>query len=78
MFLIGVMLMGIGFVYMRKPNLFRRGIWLRTSVAIRLLSEENYIKYMKGVGAVCIVIGPRALAGLRPHAHAIVNYSVGR
>jgi hypothetical protein len=57
MFLIGVMLMGIGFIYMWKPNLFRRGIWLKTSVAIRLLSEENYIKYMKGVGAVCIVIG---------------------
>jgi hypothetical protein len=57
MFLIGVMLMGIGLIYMWKPNLFRRGIWLKTSVAIRLLTEENYIKYMKGVGAVCIVIG---------------------
>jgi hypothetical protein len=57
MFLIGVALMGIGLIYIWKPNLFRRGIWLKTSVAIRLLSEENYIKYIKGVGAVWIVIG---------------------
>ena len=57
MFLIGVMLMGLGLIYIWKPTLFRRGVWLKTSVAIRLLSEENYIKYMKGLGAVFIAIG---------------------
>jgi hypothetical protein len=57
MFLVGIVLMGLGSIYIWKPTLFRRGIWLRTSVAIRLLSEQNYVRYMRGLGAVLVVIG---------------------
>lgn len=53
----GVMLIASGVVYLRKPNVFRRGIWMKTSIAIRFLSEDNYRRYMKGLGAVFIVIG---------------------
>ena len=57
MLLAGILLMGLGLLYIRKPTVFRRGIWLKTSVAIRLLSEENYVRYMKGLGAAFVVIG---------------------
>ena len=57
MFLIGAMLVGLGLLYLWKPTVFRRGIWLKTSVAVRLLSEENYVRYMRGLGAVFVVIG---------------------
>jgi len=36
MLLAGILLMGLGLLYIRKPTVFRRGIWLKTSVAIRL------------------------------------------
>ena len=57
MFLVGAMLVGLGLLYLWKPTVFRRGIWLKTSVAVRLLSEENYVRYMRGLGAVFVVIG---------------------
>ena len=57
MFLVGAMLAGLGLLYLWKPTVFRRGIWLKTSVAVRLLSEENYVRYMRGLGAVFVVIG---------------------
>ena len=56
MFLVGIVLMGLGSIYIWKPTLFRRWIWLRTSLAIHLLSEENYVRYMRGLGAVLVVI----------------------
>jgi hypothetical protein len=55
--IIGIVLIAIGAVYLVKPNLFRRGIWLKTSIAIRTLSEENYVKYMRIMGVVCILLG---------------------
>ena len=56
-FLLGVVMIGIGAVYLKKSDIFRRGIWMRTSVAIRLLSEDNYRKYMRGLGAAIMAIG---------------------
>ena len=56
-FLAGVMLVGIGAVYLNRPDIFRRGIWMKTSLAIRLLSEDNCRKYRKGLGIALIVIG---------------------
>jgi len=44
MFLAGVVLIGFGLIYIWRPTIFRRGPWLKTSVAIRLLSEQNYIR----------------------------------
>jgi len=40
-----------------KPTVCRRGIWLTTSIAVRTLSETNYIRYMRGLGIVLIVAG---------------------
>jgi uncharacterized protein YjeT (DUF2065 family) len=54
---VGLFLIVIGVIYLVKPNLFRRGIWLKTSIAVRMLSEENYIKYMRIIGVLTIVIG---------------------
>jgi hypothetical protein len=56
-FLLGVMMIGIGAIYLKKPDIFRRGIWMRTSVAIRFLSEEDYRRYMRGLGAAVMAIG---------------------
>jgi hypothetical protein len=53
----GIALMIVGLVYVLKPDLFRRGLWKRTSVAQRLLSPTGYIRYMRGFGIVQIVIG---------------------
>lgn len=53
----GVLLVVCGGVYFAKPNIFRRGPWMRTSIAIRKLSPETYVKYMRGLGIVFIVIG---------------------
>jgi hypothetical protein len=56
-FLSGAFLIGVGLLYLQKPGIFRRGIWMTTSVAIRILSEENYRKYMRGLGVTLIAIG---------------------
>jgi hypothetical protein len=40
-----------------KPTLYRRGLWMKTSIAIRLLSEANYTRYVRGLGVVFIVAG---------------------
>jgi uncharacterized protein YjeT (DUF2065 family) len=54
---VGLLFVVIGVVYLAKPTLFRRGIWLKTSIAIRTLSEENYIRYMRIVGVLTILAG---------------------
>jgi hypothetical protein len=54
---IGVTLVAFGVLYLRRPTLYRRGIWLKTSIAIRFLSEENYEKYMKAFGVIYILAG---------------------
>jgi hypothetical protein len=53
----GLFLIAVGVIYLVKPTIFRRGIWLKTSIAVRTLSEENYIRYMRILGAVIIVAG---------------------
>jgi len=55
--LLGLVLIVFGLLYLRRPTLYRKGLWLKTSLAIRLLSEENYRKYMKGLGVVFILVG---------------------
>lgn len=63
--LVGFILAVFGALYIRNPTIFRRGIWLKTSIAIRLLSEQNYIRYMRGLGVVYLVCGGAAfLAGV--------------
>jgi len=53
----GLVLIGFGLLYVWKPTLFRRGVWLKTSVAIRVLPEDGYRKYMKDLGVGLVVIG---------------------
>jgi hypothetical protein len=47
----------IAIVYLVKPTLFRRGIWLKTSIAVRTLSEQNYVRYMRAMGALLVIVG---------------------
>jgi hypothetical protein len=60
--LVGVGLIGFGFLYVKNPGIHRRGIWMKTSVAIRVLSEDNYRKYIRGLGIVLIAIGVALVA----------------
>ena len=53
----GIALILIGSIYLWKPTIFRRGIWMKTSIAVRTLSETNYTRYMRGLGFVCIAAG---------------------
>ena len=57
MLLAGVVLIVFGALYVRRPSVYRRGLWLKTSLAIRLLSEANYRRYMRGLGIVFVVTG---------------------
>lgn len=58
---VGVIFLLFGLLYVRYPGIYRRGTWLRTSLAIRFLSEENYRKYIKGLGWFFILAGNLAL-----------------
>ena len=53
---IAIVFLVLGSIYFLKPNLFRRGIWLKTSVAVRKLSPEGYIRYMRGLGIVLMIV----------------------
>ena len=53
----GLLLIAFGVLYLRRPSVYRRGLWLKTSLAVRLLSEANYRRYIKGLSAVFIVAG---------------------
>ena len=53
----GLALIALGVVYLLKPDLFRRGIWTRTSIAQRTMSPEGYLRYMRGMGVLWIVVG---------------------
>ncbi|MGZ5046016.1 MAG: hypothetical protein ACXWF0_02030 [Usitatibacter sp.] len=54
---IGLFLVAVGGAYLRWPDMFRRGTWLKTSVAIRTMSPERYTRYMRGLGVLMIVLG---------------------
>ena len=55
--LLGLVLVAFGILYVARPTVYRKGIWMRTSIAIRLLSEDAYKRYIKGLGFVFIVAG---------------------
>ncbi len=60
--IIGLVLIGYGVLYLRKPTVYRRGLWMKTSIAIRTLSEENYKRYIKGLGVAFILVGAGCVA----------------
>jgi hypothetical protein len=53
----GIVFIVIGAIYIWKPTIFRRGLWMKTSVSIRMLSETNYTRYMRGLGFVLVIAG---------------------
>jgi hypothetical protein len=53
----GWLLVVFGVTYIVKPDLFRRGVWRKTSVAQRTLSPGGYLRYMRGVGVFCVLVG---------------------
>jgi len=53
----GLALALCGVVYQRYPNIFRRGIWLKTSIAIRTMTPEAYALYIKKIGRLYVTIG---------------------
>jgi hypothetical protein len=55
--ILGIVLILFGALYLWKPTIFRRGLWMKTSIAIRMLSEANYMRYMRELGAVFIIAG---------------------
>lgn len=60
--LAGVALAVYGVLYLRRPGLYRKGVWMKTSIAIRLLSEDGYRGYIKGLGVVLVVAGIGCIA----------------
>ena len=52
---IGLVSIAFGALYLFKPGIFRRGIWIKTSV--RYLSPEAYRKYVRVIGAVWVLLG---------------------
>jgi hypothetical protein len=53
----GIVFIVTGAIYLWKPTIFRRGVWMKTSIAIRTLSETNYTRYMRGLGFVLVIAG---------------------
>jgi len=53
----GLVLIVFGIAHLRWPTMFRRGIFLKTSVAIRSLSRESYVTYMNVLGVLFILAG---------------------
>jgi hypothetical protein len=59
----GIGLVIVGSIYVWKPTIFRRGLWMKTSIAIRTLSETNYTRSMRGLGVICVVAGIALILG---------------
>jgi uncharacterized membrane protein HdeD (DUF308 family) len=55
--IVGIALIAMGIFYLRNPSVYRHGIWMKTSIAIRLLSEASYRRYMHGLGILQIILG---------------------
>ena len=53
----GIVLIATGVVYLVKPDIFKRWIWTKTSIAQRALSPKSYQIYMRWLGVICIVVG---------------------
>lgn len=53
----GLILVAFGVLYLLKPNLFRKGIWQKTSIPAKTKTPEEYENYMKIIAIVLIVAG---------------------
>jgi len=52
-----IFLILFGIIYIIKPSIFRRGIWMKTSIAIKTMSPEKYNRYMRSLGMFLIILG---------------------
>lgn len=53
----GIIFIVLGLIYIIYPNIFRRGIWMKTSIAIRTMNPDNYKKYIRILGVILIILG---------------------
>ena len=53
----GIILLVFGLIYLVRPGIFRIGFWKKTDIMQRMLSPENYIKYMRVLGLVFVLLG---------------------
>ena len=58
----GIILIAFGIIYLINPFIFRRGFWMKTSIAINTMSPEKYKRYMQILAIVFIVAGLTLLA----------------
>ena len=54
--LISMLFIGLGVLYIVKPNLYRRWFWKKTDIFQQKLSEKNYNLMMRILGAALIII----------------------
>ncbi len=57
MFRIGIILVLFGIIYLIKPNIYKRWIWKKTNILQRNLSPANYLKFMRILGGIFILVG---------------------
>jgi hypothetical protein len=53
----GLLMIAFGILYVVKPDIYRRWPWKKTDIAQRLLAPEKYIRLMRFLGVLFIVIG---------------------
>jgi hypothetical protein len=54
---IGLILAIFGFVYIIKPDLYRRWFWKKTDILQQKLSPQKYIRFMRFLGVVFLLVG---------------------
>ena len=58
----GIVLIAFGILYLMKPNLFQRGIFMKYSNPASTKTPEEYRRYMQKVAIILIVTGLLLLA----------------
>ena len=54
---LGVILIVGGIIYIVKPNIFRVGIWKKTSIPQQTFTPRNYNIFMRILGVIVIILG---------------------
>jgi uncharacterized membrane protein YidH (DUF202 family) len=50
-------LIGVGVLYLIKPDIFQRWFWKRTAISQQIMTPEQNKVYMRVLGAVFVVVG---------------------
>jgi hypothetical protein len=53
----GIILIVAGIIYIIKPNIYRVGIWKKTSIAQQSFTPKQYNLFMRISGAIGIAVG---------------------